>query len=151
MKLRHTLDALFGQGVAGHMPRDVEVTFSRKTRRIRTVTHQGNLLCTLRIDGGLALSPYFAQMLLGSRTFRENCIEVSPDAAPFVAEGRSVFCKHVVRCGNNVRASADTPVVFEGQVIAVGRAVLSYPMISDFKHGVAVKTRNSLKSSIVKV
>ncbi len=150
LKLRHTLDALFGKGVSGHMPRDVEMTFSRKTGRIRTVMHQGNLLCTLRIDGGLALSPHFAQMLLDSRAFRENCVEVSPDAAPFVAEGRSVFCRHVVRCGKNVKASADTPVVFEGQVIAVGRAVLSYPMIGDFKRGVAVKTRNSLKSSTAK-
>ncbi len=149
LKLQHTLDALFGNGVSRHMPKDVVMTFSRKTGRIRTVMSGGRLLCTLRIDGGLALSPYFAQMLLGSRAFRENCVEVNSEAAPFVEEGRSVFCRHVVWCGRNVRVSADTPVIFEGRVIAVGKAVLSYPMIGDFKRGVAVRIRNSLKSSAV--
>ena len=36
-------------------------------------------------------------------------------------EGRSVFCKHVVWCGKNVRVAADTPILFENRVIAVGR------------------------------
>ena len=122
------------------------MTFSRKTGRIRTVSHEGKLLCTLRIDGGLAISPYFAQILLKSKTFKENCIEINQDAAPFVMEGKSVFCKHVVWCGNKVRISADTPVLFKDRVIAVGKAVLSQKMISDFNRGVAVKVRDSLKS-----
>ena len=146
LKLRHTLDALFGNGVSKHLPKNLEMTFSRKTGRIRTVTHDGNRLCTLRIDGGLAISPHFAQMLLKSKSFKENCLEVNSDAAPFVKEGRSVFCKHVVWCGKNVRISADTPVLFKDKVIAVGKAVLSYEMISDFDRGVAVKVRDSLKS-----
>ena len=61
-------------------------------------------------------------------------------------EGRSVFCKHVVWCGKNVRVAADTPILFENKVIAVGKAILSSEMISDFNRGVAVKVRDSLKS-----
>lgn len=146
IKLQSTLDALFGNGVSKHLPKDIEITFSRKTGRIRTVSHKGKLLCTLRIDGGLAISPYFAQILLKSKTFRENCVEVNNDAAPFVMEGRSVFCKHVTWCGKKVRISADTPILFKNKVIAVGRAVLSSEMISDFEKGVAIKVRDSLKS-----
>ena len=146
LKLQYTIDALFGNGVSRYLPKNVEMTFSKKTGRIRTVSHKGKLLCTLRIDGGLAISPYFAQMLLKSKKFRQNCVEVNKDAAPFVQEGRSVFCKHVVWCGKNVRISADTPVLFKDKVIAVGRAVLSYDMISDFNRGVAIKVRDSLKS-----
>lgn len=146
LKLQHTLDALFGIGVSRYMPKDVEMTFSKKTGRIRTVSHKGKLLCTLRIDGGLAISPYFAQLLMKSKTFRENCVEINKDAAPFVSEGRSVFCKHVVWCGKKVRISADTPVLFKDKVIAVGKAVLSSEMISDFDRGVAIKVRDSLKS-----
>ena len=146
LKLQHTLDALFGNGVSRYMPKDVEMTFSKKTGRIRTVSHKGKLLCTLRIDGGLAISPYFAQLLIKSKTFRENCVEINKDAAPFVSEGRSVFCKHVVWCGKKVRISADTPVLFKDKVIAVGKAVLSSEMISDFDRGVAIKVRDSLKS-----
>ncbi len=86
LKLQHSLDALFGNGVSKHLPKDVEITFSRKTGRMRTVSHKGNLLCTLRIDGGLAISPYFAQILLKSKAFKENCLEINKDAAPFVME-----------------------------------------------------------------
>ena len=146
LKLQHSLDALFGNGVSKYLPKDVEITFSRKTGRMRTVSHKGKLLCTLRIDGGLAISPYFAQILLKSKAFKENCLEINEDAAPFVMEGRSVFCKHVVWCGKKVRISADTPVLFENKVIAVGKAVLSCEMILDFDRGVAIKVRDSLKS-----
>ena len=81
-----------------------------------------------------------------SKKFKENCLEINEDAAPFVEVGRSVFCKHVIWCGKKVSISADTPVLFKNQVIAVGKAILSSKMISDFDRGVAVKVRDSLKS-----
>ena len=146
LKLQHSLDALFGNGTSKLLPKDIEITFSRKTGRIRTVSHKGKFLCTLRIDGSLAISTHFAQTLLKNKKFKENCVEVNADAAPFVEQGRSVFCKHVVSCGKNVRISADTPVLFKNEVIAVGRAILSSEMISDFERGVAIKIRDSLKS-----
>lgn len=144
-KLRHTIDALFGRGVSRMLPRGVDIDFSRRTGRIRGVSWEGRLLCTLRIDGGLAITPAFAGMLLGSRRFREdNCVEITGEAAPFVAQGRSVFARHVVRCGKNVRIAADVPVLWEGRVVAVGRAVLSAEMMADFERGVAVKVRDSV-------
>jgi len=146
LKLQHTIDALFGSGTSRHLPKNLEITFSKKNGRIRNVYHDGKLLCTLRIDGGLAISPHFAQILLKSKKFKENCLEINSDAKPFVEEGRSVFCKHVTWCGKNVMISADTPVLFKGKVIAVGRAVLPSKMILEQKRGVAVKIRDSLKS-----
>ena len=146
VKLQQSLDALFGSGSSKYLPKDIDIILSRKTGRIRTVSHKGKLLCTLRINGSLAISIDFAQTLLQSKTFRDNCIEINKDAAPFVMEGRSVFCKHVVWCGKNVRVSSDTPILFENKVIAVGKAILSSKMISDFKRGVAIKVRDSLKS-----
>ena len=146
LKLQQSLDALFGTGSSKYLPKDIDVILSRKTGRIRTVSHKGKILCTLRINGSLAISIDFAQTLLQSKTFRENCIEINKDAAPFVMEGRSVFSKHVVWCGKNVRIAADTPILFENNVIAVGKAILSSEMISDFNRGVAIKVRDSLKS-----
>ena len=151
VKLQHSLDALFGSGVSKYLPKDIDIIFSRKTGRIRTVSHRGKLLCTLRIDGSLAISIDFAQILLQNKTFRENCVEVNKDAAPFVMEGRSVFCKHIVWCGKNVRVAGDTPILFENQVIAVGRSILSSKMMSDFNRGVAIKVRDSLKSRKEKI
>ena len=146
LKLRQTIDALFGKGVSKYLPKDIQIIFSKKTGRIRNVHHQEKLLFTLRIDGGLAITPYFAQLLLKSKKFKENCLEINKDAAPFVSEGRSVFCKHVIWCGKNIQIASDTPVIFQNQIIAVGRAVLSSEMIIDFERGVAVKVRDSLKS-----
>jgi len=146
LKLKHTLDALFGSGVSKYLPKNIEIVFSRKTGRIKTVSEKGKLLCTLRIDGGLAISPYFAQILLKSKKFKENCLEVNQEAAPFVEDGKSVFCKHVVWCGKNIRIASDTPVLYKNKVIAVGKAVLSSEMISDFNRGMAVRVRDSLKS-----
>ncbi len=146
VKLQHSLDALFGNGTSKLLPKDIEITFSRKTGRIRTISQKGKFLCTLRIDGSLAISIHFAQMLLKNKKFKDNCIEINSDAAPFVEQGRSVFCKHVISCGKNVKISADTPVLFKNKVIAVGRALLPSDMISDFDRGVAIKIRDSLKS-----
>lgn len=146
LKLQYTIDALFGKGVSKQLPKKIDITFSKKTGRIRSAYHEEKLLCTLRIDGGLAISPYFAQLLLKSKKFKDNCLEVNDDAAPFVEEGRSVFAKHVVWCGKNVQIASDTPILFKNKVIAVGKAVLASEMINDFERGVAVKVRDSLKS-----
>ena len=145
-KLHHTIDALFGKGVSKYLPKKIEITYSKKNGRIRSVYHDGKLLCTLRIDGGLAITPIFAQMLLKSKTFKENCLEIDKDSKPFVEEGRSVFCNHVIWCGKNILISSDVPVLFENKVIAVGRAILSSEMIQSQNRGVAIRIRDSLKS-----
>lgn len=146
LKLRYTIDALFGTGVSRHLPKELEITFSRRTGRIREVYHDKKLLCTLRIDGGLAISPYFAQMLLKSKRFKENCVQIDKESKPFVEDGKSVFCKHVVWCGKNIRIQSDVPILYKNKVIAVGKAVLPSELISQMKRGVAVKIRDSLKS-----
>lgn len=144
LKISCTIDALYGADTSGFMPKDITFQYSR-TGRIRGVYDNDTLLCTLRVDGGLALSIHMAQMLLQSKQFAESCVEVSADAAPFVEEGRSVFTKHVIRCGKNVHVGSDTPVVYQGRVIAVGRAKLDATMMTGFERGVAVKVRKGLK------
>lgn len=145
-KLHHTVDALFGNGVSKFFPKKIEITYSKKNGRIRSVYHDGKLLCTLRIDGGLAISPYFAQILLKSKKFKANCLEIDMDSKPFVEAGKSVFCHHVVWCGKNIQISSDVPVLFKNKVIGVGKAVLSSEMIQSQNRGVAIKIRDSLKS-----
>ncbi|MGQ0606092.1 MAG: PUA domain-containing protein [Candidatus Nitrosotenuis sp.] len=148
VKLKHTIDALFGNGISKNLPKDIEITFSRKTGRIREVYHNKKLLCTLRIDGGLAISPYFAQILFKNKKFRQNCIEIDDDSAPFVQDGKSVFCKHVVSAGKHILIGADVPVLYNDKVIAVGKAVVNSEMMMNLKRGVAVRVRDSLKNSL---
>ena len=148
VKLKHTIDALFGNGVSKNLPKNIEMTFSKKTGRIREVYHDKKILCTLRIDGGLAISPYFAQILSKNKKFRQNCIEIDADSEPFVRDGKSVFCKHVVWAGKNILIGADVPVLYKDKVIAVGRAIVNAEMMMSLKRGVAVKVRDSLKNSL---
>lgn len=148
VKLKHTIDALFGNGISKNLPKNIEMTFSKKTGRIREVYHDKKLLCTLRIDGGLAISPYFAQILLKNKKFKQNCIEVNDDSEPFVRDGKSVFCKHVTWAGKSILIGADVPVLHDGQVIAVGKAIVNAEMMGSLKRGVAVKVRDSLKNSL---
>lgn len=148
LKIKHTIDALFGPGVSKHLPKDIEITFSKKTGRIREVYHNKKLLCTLRIDGGLAITPYFAQILLKSKKFHQNCIQIDEDSKPFVEQGKSVFCKHVTWAGKRVLIGADVPVLYQDKVVAVGRALANSEMMMSLKRGVAVKIRDSLKPSL---
>lgn len=145
LKVRYTLDALFGRGVSRHLPRGVELEYSRKNGRVKSVSYNGKLLCTLRIDGGIALTVRLAKLLLKSRAFAASCVEVNNDAAKFVAEGKSVFCKHVIHCGRNVKAASDVAVINRGKVIGVGKAIIPVEIITSLQSGVAVKIRNSLK------
>ena len=146
VKLRHNIDALFGQGVSKHLPKNIEISFSKRTGRIREVYHNQKLLCTLRIDGGLAITPFFAQILMKSKKFKENCLEVDQESKPFVEDGRSVFCGHIVWCGKSIRIQSEVPILYKNKVIAVGKAILSSKMMKTQTRGVAVKVRDSLKS-----
>jgi len=146
VKLKHTINALFGNGVSKYLPEKIEILFSKRTGRIREVYYKQKLLCTLRIDGGLAITPYFAQILMKSKKFKENCVEIDHDSKPFVEEGRSVFCGHIVWCGKNIRIQSDVPVLYKNKVIAVGKAILSSEMMKEQRIGVAIKIRDSLKS-----
>lgn len=147
IKIKYTLDALFGQGVSKYLPKDSKIIYSKNTGRIKHVHQNDNLLCTLRTDGGLAITPYFAQILMKSKKFKQNCLEIDDESKAYVQEGSSVFCKHVTWCGNNIMIGGDVPVLYDNKVIAVGKAVLSTRMIKSFKKGVAVKIRDSLKST----
>lgn len=146
---RH-VDAIFGAGVSGALPTDLQFEFSRRTGRIKNFRIDGKLVATLRTDGGLALTIEGAQFLAdNSRAFRENCVVPVQDAVPFVSEGRSLFCRHVGWCGANVRAGSDVAVLDgndgHDSVIAVGIAVLGSGLMGRYSRGVAVKVREGIK------
>jgi len=77
LKLKHTIDALFGVGISRHLPKQIEFFFSKRTGRIREVYHKQKLLCTLRIDGGLAITPYLAQILMKSKNSRKTVLRLT--------------------------------------------------------------------------
>ena len=141
MKLKKTIDALFGSGVSKFLPKNFEIKLSKKTGRIRSVYDKENLLLTPRSDGGLAITIHCAKLFLKSKKFQENCLHIDKESNEFVKDGKSVFCGHVISCGKNIKIGSDVPVLYKNQVIGVGKSVLSSKMIMSQNRGVAVKIR----------
>jgi len=81
-------------------------------------------------------------VLLNSKAFRENCVTVSEEAEEAARAGKSIFAKHVIKAGKRIRPSSEVVVLNKrGELLAVGKAVLSAKMMKVFECGVAVKVR----------
>ena len=141
LKLKQTIDALFGSGVSKFLPKFFEIKLSKKTGRIRSVFDKEKLLLTSRSDGGLAITIHCAKLFLKSKKFQENCLHIDKESNEFVKDGKSVFCGHVISCGKNIKIGSDVPVLYKNQVVGVGKSVLSSKMIMSQNRGVAVKIR----------
>src|SRR3972149_11163921 len=91
-----------GKGASADLPRE-SLTYVLPPRpgRVRTVWLDRRLIGTLRPDGGVALTILGAKLLQGSKAFDENCVTITGEAVEFVSQGRSVFARHVRRCGRN--------------------------------------------------
>ena len=141
LKLKHTIDTLFGPGVSKCLPKNFEIKLSKKTGRIRSVYDKEKLLLTPRSDGGLAITIHCAKLFLKSKKFQENCLHIDKESNEFIKDGKSVFCGHVTSCGKNIKIGSDVPVLYKNQVIGVGKSVLSSKMMMSQNRGVAVKIR----------
>jgi predicted RNA-binding protein (TIGR00451 family) len=90
-----------------------------------------------------------AKRLLKSSKLHRLCVKVQEDVAPFVAQGKSVFAKHVVDADEEIRPQEEVIVIGEdNRVLAVGKAVLTGREMKAFKHGVAVKVRRGIEEEV---
>jgi len=82
----------------------------------------------------------------------KSWVKVQDDVADFIAEGRSVLAKHVVDCDEEIRPEEEVVVVDgHGEVLAVGRAVLTGKEMKAFEQGVAVRIRCGVSTKEGKV
>jgi predicted RNA-binding protein (TIGR00451 family) len=141
------LDYEFGVGTSKALPKaGLKFLYSKKSDRLKQVVHDDKLFATIRPNGTISPSYYGATVLIKSKAYAENSVVVEQAAVEFVSEGRSVFCKFVKRVGKNVLPSGEVAVLDPtGRVIAVGSAKVNGEFMRQFKHGVAVKTRASVK------
>ncbi len=147
-RLSIMVDYLFGKGVSASLPRTgIKLAYSRKSGRVKMVYHDGKLFATVKPSGAMALSVYGASLLSKSRRFGENYVRVTDDAADFVRNGKSVFCKFVTFAGRNVYPNGEVAVTdSSGHIIAVGMALMNGRYMAEFKSGVAVKVREGSRS-----
>lgn len=146
--VRVIADYQFGRG-AGRVlfPDTCKFVLSPTTGRIRQIKDRGVRIATLKADSGwFTLSIEGARRLHEAFEYPKLRIVVLKDVAEFIAQGKSVFAKHVVDVDLNVRANDEVIVVDEDDnLLATGRAVLSAKEMLEFDRGVAVSVRQGIK------
>jgi predicted RNA-binding protein (TIGR00451 family) len=147
-KIRAIADYQLGKGVGIQLfPSNVEIQYSPRTGRIRFINLNGERLATLRpTDGVFSLSIKAAVFMAEKTPFAKCFVTVKNEVSKFIAEGGDVFAVHVVKVDEEVGAKDEVIAVDEnGQVLAVGRTILSSGEMMAFKTGVAVKIRHGSK------
>jgi len=144
-RIRSIADYQFGKGVGLKLfPENVEMLYSKRTGRIRYVYLNGKRLATLRpTDGLFSLSIAGAKRIAESNALAKCFVTVRTDVSEFIAEGGDVFAVHVVYVNDEIRPKDEVIIINDkGEVLAVGKTILSSEEIKAFKKGVAVKVRH---------
>ncbi len=142
-KVRKIADYQFGKPVGiALFPQEVRIPLSQRTGRIRHISLKGKLLATLRpTDGMFSLTVEGGQRLIHVNNAHLG-VRVSEDAVSSIANGKSVFAKHVTKADKEIRPQSEVLVLSEtSQLLAVGKAVLAGNEMRLFKKGVAVRVR----------
>lgn len=145
--VRVIADYQFGSGAGKALfPESCEFLLS-KNGKIRQVLDKGKRIATLKADTGLlTLSIEGARRLHSFFTFPKLRVVVLNEVSEFIAEGKSVFAKHVVAVDEKIRANDEVLVVNEkDELLATGKALLSASEILALKKGVAVKVRQGVR------
>ncbi|MGD0644574.1 MAG: PUA domain-containing protein [Candidatus Bathyarchaeia archaeon] len=149
-KVRSIANYQFGKGVGAKLfPEKIEIQYSPRTGRIRFINLDGERLATLRpTDGLLSLSIKAAKFIAENLPLTQCFVTVKNDVSEFIADGGDVFAVHVVKVDDEICAKEEVIVKDEsGNVLAVGRALLSSAEMIAFKTGEAVKVRHGSKES----
>ncbi|HVQ00430.1 MAG TPA: tRNA guanosine(15) transglycosylase TgtA [Candidatus Thermoplasmatota archaeon] len=146
LRISAVADMQFGKGAARALfSGELSIVKSKKTGKIRTVFCNGDHILSMRAEDGL-----FTLKIAGGRrllrSFKRPSLRVviADDAVPFVREGKSVFPQFVREADPSLRPFDECLIVdHQDHLVAVGRALLTRTEMQAFRHGVAVKTRES--------
>ena len=147
-QLRMIAQYQFGSEFADILaPEGITVTFSKKTKKVREIIFEGKRLATMRpTDGGYSLGLAGAERIIQQTKIPKRRVVVQTDVAEFIADGRNVFAKHVVKVDPEIRPEDEVVVVSEEDtLLAVGKAKLSADYMKAFQSGTAVKVRYGIK------
>jgi uncharacterized protein with predicted RNA binding PUA domain len=147
-QIRYIADYQFGEGVGRILfPDSIKLIISPKTGRVRQITDQGLRIATIKpASGWLSLSIEGAKRLHETFEFPKLRVVVMNEVSDFIAEGKNVFAKHVMKVDENIRAEDEVLVVNEDdRLLATGKAILGSIEMLNFDRGVAVSVRAGVK------
>ncbi|MCW8801732.1 MAG: pseudouridine synthase [Candidatus Bathyarchaeota archaeon] len=112
-KIRSVADYQFGKGIGAKLfPDDVQIDYSKNTGKIRYVYLDDKLLATLRPTTGMfVLTIDGAKRIITHVNPLRMWVKLEDFAESFVAEGRSVFAKHVIDVDPEIRPNEEVIVI----------------------------------------
>lgn len=140
-KIRTILDYQFGKG-AGKLIDNYETEISRKTGRIKQIYRNGKLVGTFRASDGFFLPSVFGAGLLRNKI--KKVFVRDRDVAEYLRNGSDLFSKFVWKT-DRIYPGEEVTVCYRKEVLCTGRALLNWKEMREFKKGIAMKTRSSLK------
>ena len=147
-KLKAIADYQFGPGAGKALfTGNINVEKSKKTGKIRHVYDGKVIIVNMRAsDSFLILSKEGAKRLHNAMSYPQNRVVVNRDSEPFALDGKSVFCKFVTDCDDDIRSNDEVLIVNEeDKLLAYGKTLLGACEIKEFETGQAVKTRKGMK------
>jgi len=126
---------------------EVDIEISRKTKRIKYIYDSSNnnkqLLFSLRTSDGRFLPSMEAARRILTSGYNGNRVYVTDEAAPFVAKGKTTFCKHVLKVDDNIVPNLEIFLLDKsGKLLAVGNSIQPGYAMLQMKSGPAVKPRH---------
>ena len=147
-KVKAIADYQFGFGAGEALFKgNINIEKSKKTGKIRHIYDGKTLIVNMRAsDSYLILSKEGAKRLHAAMPYPQNRVVVNKDSEPFALDGKSVFCKFVTECDENIRAKDEVLIVNEeDKLLAYGKSLLGACEIEQFETGQAIKTRKGMK------
>ncbi|MHA1651479.1 MAG: PUA domain-containing protein [Candidatus Helarchaeota archaeon] len=129
------------------IPDDIQVEYSKKTKKIRYIYLKHRLWGIIRPnDGFFLLTPASAEFLIQLLPFPRLRVVVQSDVSEFLRKGGNVFAKHVVEADPLIIPYSEVIMVDEDDIpVAIGKAYLTREEMLSFQRGVAVKVRKRIE------
>jgi len=138
--IRGVLSYMYGRNILDKLSGDLRVDISR-TGGLRRIYLGGRLAFVVRANDGRAIPTLDGASLI------DKVVVVRRDAAPFIKQGRSVMAKFVVDVRNAIPGDEVAIYSEDGELLGVGRLLLSREEVLSVGRGVVVKVRHHVMSN----
>ncbi|MGC8606765.1 MAG: PUA domain-containing protein [Vulcanisaeta sp.] len=138
--IRGVISYIYGPDVLKRLSGEFRIEVG-KTGGLRRIYLGNKLVFTIRASDGRPLPT-----LEGARLI-DRMVIVSRDAAHFVRQGRSVMAKFVIDVRNAVPGDEVAIYSEDGELLGVGRLVLSKEEVLSVGRGVTVKLRHHVRDN----
>ncbi len=125
---------------------NIELCYSPTTGRLRRVYADGTIIASIRAsDGHIIPHGKLVELLHKAIPYPYARVAVVREIVPDILRAHTIFCRHVIDVGPDVRAYDEVLVVDEDDnLIGVGRALLSAEQIITSTYGPAVALREKV-------